>query len=543
MKNARTRLTVSAALALFTALTAPGAPSALAAPTAVLLHPGGALIQGESSLTPDADGCLRLVLPPSADPRSLDISVPGHNVASVRFEDSPAPAEGPVLSALMAQRDEARRELMDAGNALADLEARREYWRHPPVRFSGLNPLNESLRELDDIMRQRLASFGKEEADLRRRSEELTRQIDLLSRRIVQAGGEAGDDTPPARLAVIRLAEAPASHADAAPETPDAAPAPLPVRYAYSLDNAGWRPLYRLEARPDAGRVDLSLEAEIWQRSGEDWNGVPLTLSTADPRQGMTPPRLREWIIRPRPAALPAPKAARAANQMPLSAAPGMAVEAVSDTAAPTGAAPRYLDGASFASWNLGSRDVPAGPSLRLPLDHEEIPAEFFHLLRPSLSGSAYMSARLDLPEMRHFPDGEALFVVDGVSVGRAPFSLSGDGSPISFGRDPQVSAVMKRNSQRSGTRGIIDRLRTGAWDWTISVTNRHGRPVTVRVEEAAPQSQDEQITISMSSSPEPREEDHTLIWTLDLPAGESRSIRHTVSFSAPAGMPVQEGR
>lgn len=588
MKNTRTFPAASAPFArpaaLFAAvlLSLAAVLPARAAPTAVLLHPGGALVQGESSLTPDADGCLRLPLPPSADPRSLDISVPGHVVASLRFEESllPAGAEHSALSALMSQRDEALRERVKLRNAFADLEARRNYWRQPPVRFSGLNPLSESLNELDDIMRQRLAAFGQEDAGFRQRDEELTRRIELLSRRIEQAGGvvmdEAGHNAGNAalftRVAVVRLrdsgAEAPAAGStDAAesaagpspenpaeaspaasagksPETPPAPPAaPLPLRYAYSLDNAGWRPLYRLEARPDAGRVDLSLEAEIWQRSGEDWSGVPLTLSTADPRQGMTPPCLREWIIRPRP--LPSPKAARAANQVLLSAAPDMAVEgaALSANTAAGAAMPLYLDGASFASWDLGPRDVPAGPSLRLPLASEELKAEFAYLLRPSLSGSAYMSARLDMPEMRHFPDGEALFVVDGVSVGRAPFSLSGDDSRIYFGRDPQVSAVIKRNSQQSGTRGIIDRRQTGTWDWTISVSNRHSRPVTVRVEEPEPQSQDEQITVSVSSSPEPRSEDHTLIWTLDLPAGESRSIRHTVSFSAPADMPVREGR
>ncbi|MCH5277946.1 MAG: DUF4139 domain-containing protein [Desulfovibrionaceae bacterium] len=548
MKLIRTFLTTLVP-GLFVASGGLAAPSALAAPTAVLLHPGGALVQHESVITPDADGALRLVLPPSADPRSLDLTVPGHSVASLRFEDSPA-LEASAVTALVARRDEARRELVNVSDALADLDARRAYWRQPPVRFSGLNPLNESLSELDDIMRRRLASFGQEEAELRQRGEELTRQIEFFTRRIAQAGGEAGDGAPLTRLAVVRLADSGAATDSGAEASAASAgksgAAPLTVRYAYNLDNAGWRPLYRLEARPDAGRVDLSLEAELWQRSGEDWSGVPLVLSTADPRQGMTPPSLRPWIIRPRPAASPAPGVApRAASQMLLTAAPEMAVDAVMDSSAAGAApaAPLYLDGAAFASWDVGPRDVPAGSPLRLPLDHEELPAEFSYLLRPSLSAGAYMSARLDIPGPRYFPDGEALFVVDGVSVGRAPFSLSGGDSRIYFGRDPQVSAVMTRNSQQGGTQGILDRRQTYTWDWDIRVSNRHSRPVTVRVEETAPQSQDEQITVSVSSSPEARSEAHSLIWNLDVPAGESRNIRHTVSFSAPADMPVQPGR
>ena len=64
------------------------------------------------------------------------------------------------------------------------------------------------------------------------------------------------------------------------------------------------------------------------------------------------------------------------------------------------------------------------------------------------------------------------------MSVGKAPFSLSGDDSRIYFGRDPQVTAVMKRNSQQSGKQGIIDRKQTYTWDWDITVFNKHSRPV-----------------------------------------------------------------
>ena len=510
------KLTLTGAgMVVAAALAAQPAP---AAPTAVLLHPGGALVQEEADVAPDKDGALRLILPPSADPQSLDMTVPGHAVAVLRFEETAAP-EGSAVAELRAQLDEARRALLDVDNALADLEARRDYWRRPPVQFADSAP----LAGLDELMRQRLQSFGREEADLNRRAEDLNKRIELLTRQIELTGGDAAFT----RQAVVELAE-PVN-------------GPVTVRYAYSLDNAGWRPVYRLEARPGEDRVDLNLEAELWQRSGEDWTGVPLALSTADPRQGMIPPRLSEWLIRPRPAA-PQP-AARSANQMLLSAAPEAAMMADMSSAAGKASAPLYLDGASFESWDLGPRDVPAGPSLRLPLERDTLKAEFSYLLRPSRGEGAYLSAKLDMPELRHYPGGEALFLVDGVSVGKAPFSLSGDDSRIYFGRDPQVTAVMKRNSQQSGKQGIIDRKQTYTWDWDITVFNKHSRPVAVRVEEPAPQSLDEQIAVTVTSAPEAVTEDHTLIWTLDVPAGKSKTIQHKVSLAAPTDMNVWEGR
>ena len=95
--------------------------------------------------------------------------------------------------------------------------------------------------------------------------------------------------------------------------------------------------------------VDLNLEAELWQRSGEDWTGVPLALSTADPRQGMIPPRLSEWLIRPRPAA-PQP-AARSANQMLLSAAPEACFTVAPEVEVnPAGLTTRYESALVFGS-------------------------------------------------------------------------------------------------------------------------------------------------------------------------------------------------
>ena len=149
---------------------------------------------------------------------------------------------------------------------------------------------------------------------------------------------------------------------------------------------------------------------------------------------------------------------------------------------------------------------------------------------------------------MRHFPAGEALFFVDGVLAGNSSFSLATDeggssDTSIFFGRDPLVTAEMKSTAQQSGREGFIDRKRTYTWDWTMIITNRHKRPVDVRVEEPAPQSRDKQIVMDVYSSPEASREGNTLFWNVKVPAGKSVNISHKVQLSAPADMQVWEGR
>jgi uncharacterized protein (TIGR02231 family) len=56
-----------------------------------------------------------------------------------------------------------------------------------------------------------------------------------------------------------------------------------------------WRPAYR--ATLAGGALTLETEAVVWQRTGEDWTGVALTLSTARSALASEPPRLVEDVL------------------------------------------------------------------------------------------------------------------------------------------------------------------------------------------------------------------------------------------------------
>ncbi len=58
----------------------------------------------------------------------------------------------------------------------------------------------------------------------------------------------------------------------------------------YLVGSCGWQPLYDLRASKDLAKVDLSYRARVWQQSGEDWTGVQLALSTAQPQRGAQGP-------------------------------------------------------------------------------------------------------------------------------------------------------------------------------------------------------------------------------------------------------------
>ncbi|MER5946767.1 mucoidy inhibitor MuiA family protein [Streptomyces sp. NPDC001904] len=67
---------------------------------------------------------------------------------------------------------------------------------------------------------------------------------------------------------------------------------PAELRLTHLTPCALWRPAYRATAAD--GELTLHTDAMVWQRTGEDWTGVRLTLSTARSSLATTPPRLVE---------------------------------------------------------------------------------------------------------------------------------------------------------------------------------------------------------------------------------------------------------
>ncbi|SMP51748.1 conserved hypothetical protein [Neorhodopirellula lusitana] len=80
----------------------------------------------------------------------------------------------------------------------------------------------------------------------------------------------------------------------APPENADATDAQTSttIRLSYSVQGCQWSPQYSIKGEVDSDQVALRYGAIIQQLSGEDWNGVQLTLSTASPSVSASGPTL-----------------------------------------------------------------------------------------------------------------------------------------------------------------------------------------------------------------------------------------------------------
>ncbi|MFE7266387.1 mucoidy inhibitor MuiA family protein [Streptomyces sp. NPDC057592] len=150
-----------------------------------------------------------------------------------------------------------------------------------------------------DLLREIGEGAGSGETERARWARELDRvdaerddhgeQLRSTEARLTALNSELGSAERAVQLAEEEPAEL-VGHVELTVEAATAGPAGL--RLSHLTPCALWRPAYR--AVLDGDSLTLETDAMVWQRTGEDWSDVRLTLSTARSALATDPPRLDE---------------------------------------------------------------------------------------------------------------------------------------------------------------------------------------------------------------------------------------------------------
>lgn len=191
-------------------------------------------------------------------------------------------------SALEALREEESR-LVDKSNALTakdhyiqNLQRSLSQVLHQNAHQKGGNGIDEKYwetigGEMRDYM-EKSANEGfectKELRRLRIKTANLQRQLDELY--------GAGNARKSLTL-VVTLNAANAMNAE------------IPV--AYTTRNACWKPQYDARLSAGSGTLDFAYNGMVYQNTGENWDDVRLTLSTAQPQVSAFPPEIRSVAL------------------------------------------------------------------------------------------------------------------------------------------------------------------------------------------------------------------------------------------------------
>lgn len=430
----------------------------------------------------------------------------------------------------------------------------------------------------DSALRHRAHALEEELLTLRRQRDRLRTRLDLLGRlaadllRDIGEGAGSGEADGPrwsreldrvdeerdsygerlrtveARLATlasehaetekaIGLAEAePAELTGHIELTVDAGAAgPAGLRLSHLTACALWRPAYR--AVSDGDRLTLETDAMVWQRTGEDWSDVRLTLSTARSALATDPPRLGEDRLTLQDRSV----AERRTVDVELRE------EAVTDLGpVPVVGLPGVDDGGETRVLRSPAPvSVPAdGRAHRVPLSSFTTTAGVEYACAPELSPLVTQVARFDNLSGHVLLAGPVDLVRAGGFIGRGTLDFTAPGAPVELAygsRDDH--RVIRHTEETRDTAGITQRTvltRTVRLHLSrFSTPGEHDERVIV-LRERIPVSEVSAVETRLreeacSPAPDTVDADGIARWDIALPPGGRRTVTLVYEVSAHA--------
>ncbi len=229
-------------------------------------------------------------LPAKIVPESLYAQTSGDiKVLSVRFRERAVREDTrEEVKKLDAQIEEVKRKLKHAAknreNATDLWTKFKDLWK---MAIDGANvDLNRSVMQSEQIesytkyLEAKSLEWNQKILELQDTEADLTKELELLTRKRKEL--DAGHSRTE-REAIVFVS--------------NKAENLTKIELSYLVNGANWNPQYNLRANPKKSDVLIEYNAVVNQTSGEDWDGIALSLSTAEPTMVSSPPVLDPMLV------------------------------------------------------------------------------------------------------------------------------------------------------------------------------------------------------------------------------------------------------
>ncbi len=138
----------------------------------------------------------------------------------------------------------------------------------------------EELKQALDFQRFRLTEVLKQQLQLQKEIEELEKERNKLANQLAEMSRKIDLSTNE----IIILADVKEN-------------AIVPFEITYLVQKAGWYPTYNIRVKDVVSNLQLEMNANVYQTSGENWNNIKMILSTGNPNENNSKPLINPWFI------------------------------------------------------------------------------------------------------------------------------------------------------------------------------------------------------------------------------------------------------
>ncbi len=405
-------------------------------------------------------------------------------------------------------------------------------------------PSFDDWKRLLDFQNEHLARLATERQGLRQQRQELTDKIAAVEQQLnVLRGQQPGGRS--FKAVVVRVAASEAGN--------------LELTLGYAVPGASWTPAYDARLRTASRQIEFTYHGVVRNGTGEDWNQIALTLSTARPNLGGGAPEVPAWIVeeaRPMPLARDADvielspftvQSERTRGAVKATAAPeprAAAVATASVEASATSATFRITEPVTLPSDNTTQKVAVT----TLPL-----PAELQYESAPKLIEAAFLTAKATNTSEFPFLAGAMNAFLDEtfVATSRLKTVMPGESFDLALGADEGIAVKRRLVNRFNENTGLMSSGRRITYDFLVTLTNNKRTAEKIVFREAVPVSRHEKIVVKLLTPAErelgtleapreiTREEDGRLAWRVELKPGEKREFPLKFSIDHPADLPV----
>lgn len=328
----------------------------------------------------------------------------------------------------------------------------------------------------------------------------------------------------------------------------------LAVSLSYTLPDARWTPSYDARLSTSARKVALGYFGVVRQRTGEDWNNIDLTLSTARPSLGGAAPVLPTWYVDLyQPVAMARDLRARQemakmSADMAAPASVGASVgERFNDEERDAAhIAATVAEGATSATFRIPVKaSIPADNAPhKVGITTIPFQADLSYAATPKLVGAAFLNAKVTNDSDFPILAGPMAVFLDETFVANGSLAtvMTGEKFDLALGADDGIRIQRKRLNRFTEEVGLINKETRITYDVLMTVQNNRKTTERITVRDHLPVSRNEKIVAKLLS---PATKDMTqepgglLSWTFELAPGEKREIPLKISVTHPVDMPV----
>jgi len=348
-----------------------------------------------------------------------------------------------------------------------------------------------------------------------------------------------------------------------------ARPVTCQVTVSYMVPGAAWQPLYDARADVEKGRVELVSYALIRQASGEKWQDVEMTVSTAKPVTGGRLPYVAPWFLKPMENRVQdnmgligkvsyrggGMRQARAYQKTAFALEEAHS-DFFSEEAPAAAPAPAPLstvaDSGVAVTYKLPKKitiDTDNNEN-KLAISTQQLKADFTYSSFPRASALAYLGSRVKNADNLQLLAGNMNIFLNNEFVGSSTLDNVGPGEEFDLylGADENVK-VKREQLEKKVDETIIGNMlspnKNTTFKYKIKVENYKAHKIKMRLFEAMPVSQEDRIRIKqLKVNPDATQKDWQArkgiyLWEFELEPGKNKEIDYEYTIEHPREMLV----